>query len=87
MIKEAIRLIPETSGEETPFMQKTPFAGQPACKIEAMTRHLDNPGPLFDELLLPGGWTSDLRDRLPNPAEGSDGPDRSDGPDGSRGKQ
>ena len=52
------RLIPETSGEETPFMHKAPFAWQLACKIEAMERHRDDPpGPWFEELLQPGGWT------------------------------
>ncbi len=35
------------------------------CKRESMERHLDDvPGPWFDELLQPGGWISDLRDRL-----------------------
>ncbi len=62
------RLIPETSGEETPFMHKAPFAWQLRCKIEAMSRHRnDPPGPWFEELQQPGGWTSDLRDRLPPP--------------------
>ena len=59
------RLIPETSGEETTFMHKAPFWWQLKCKLEAMERHIDDPpGPWFDELLQPGGWTSDLRDRL-----------------------
>ena len=59
------RLIPETSGEETPYMHKAPFGWQLKCKLESMARHVDDPpGPWFDELLQPGGWTSDLRDQL-----------------------
>ena len=60
------RLIPETSGEETTFMYKTPFAHQLACKLESMARHRDDPpGPWFGELEQPGGWTSDLREEMP----------------------
>ena len=59
------RLIPETSGEETTYMHKAPFAWQLGNKIAAMERHLgDSPGPWFEELEQAGGWTSDLRDRL-----------------------
>ena len=59
------RLIPETSGEETTYMHKAPFAWQLACKLQAMERHLDDPpGPWFEELEQPGGWTSDLANQL-----------------------
>ena len=37
-------------------------------KMDRMKRHIDDPpGPWFEELLQPGGWTSDLRDQLPEP--------------------
>jgi len=46
-------------------MHKAPFSWQLTCKLESMARHLhEAPGPWFDELLQPGGWTSDLRDGL-----------------------
>jgi hypothetical protein len=58
-------LIPETSGEETTYMHKAPFSWQLACKIQGMERHRDDPpGPWFDELTQPGGWTSDLAPQL-----------------------
>ena len=69
------RLIPETSGEETTYMHKAPFAWQLKAKIESMERHLDDPpGPWFDELLQPGGWTSDQRDELDALAAGGGDP-------------
>ncbi|MBC8443452.1 hypothetical protein H8D79_01860 [PVC group bacterium] len=52
------RLIPETSGEETTYMHKAPFSHQLTCKLESMVRHRDDPpGPWFDEIEQPGGWT------------------------------
>jgi hypothetical protein len=36
-----------------------------------MEGHMDDPpGPWFDELTQPGGWTSDLRDKLPELSTG-----------------
>jgi hypothetical protein len=59
-------LIPTTSGVETTYMLKAPLAHQFRRKLIAMQRHLDDPpGPWFEELKQPGGWTSDLRDKLP----------------------
>ncbi|OGV67567.1 MAG: hypothetical protein A3K19_13475 [Lentisphaerae bacterium RIFOXYB12_FULL_65_16] len=59
------RLIPVTSGEETTYMIKAPLAHSLGCKLESMARHRDDaPGPWFEELLQPGGWTSDLRAQL-----------------------
>ncbi len=76
-------LIPVTSGEETPFMIKAPLAHQLHCKIESMKRHRnDPPGPWFDELEQPGGWTSDLRPKLdesfpPTPGPAPEQPEES----------
>ncbi|MGD9496275.1 MAG: hypothetical protein AB7Y46_08190 [Armatimonadota bacterium] len=54
-------LIPSTSGIETTFMLRAPVWYLLQLKLAAMQRHLDDPpGPWFDELLQPGGWTSDL---------------------------
>ncbi|MCK5803361.1 MAG: hypothetical protein KAI66_11035, partial [Lentisphaeria bacterium] len=62
----ASHLIPVTSGEETTYMIKAPLGHQFQCKIDSMLRHReDSPGPWFEELGQPGGWTSDLRDKLP----------------------
>ena len=59
-------LIPVTSGEETTYMIKAPLGHQFQCKTDSMLRHRDDPpGPWFDELEQAGGWTSDLRDKLP----------------------
>jgi len=61
-------LIPVTSWEETPFIHRAPFSHLLKLKLDRMERHLaDPPGPWFDELKQPGGWTSDLRDKLPEP--------------------
>ncbi|MGC9317644.1 MAG: hypothetical protein ACP5KN_06345 [Armatimonadota bacterium] len=54
-------LIPATSMVETPFMLRAPLWYLLELKLTAMQRHInDPPGPWFDELLQPGGWTSDL---------------------------
>jgi len=54
-------LLPSTSGIETTFMLRAPVWYLLQLKLAAMQRHLDDPpGPWFDELLRPGGWTSDL---------------------------
>ncbi|MEA3401042.1 MAG: hypothetical protein U9R79_07335 [Armatimonadota bacterium] len=54
-------LIPATSGIETTFMLRAPLWYLLELKLAAMERHIDDPpGPWFDELLQPGGWTSDL---------------------------
>ncbi len=59
-------LIPATSGIETTFMLRAPLWYLLELKVAAMRRHInDGPGPWFDELLQPGGWTSDLE--LPEP--------------------
>jgi len=61
-------LIPTTSWEETPFSFRTPLSHLLRLKIDRMERHIDDPpGPWFRELEQPGGWTSDLRDRIPQP--------------------
>lgn len=61
-------LIPVTSGVETTFLHRAPFSYLLKLKIDRMKRHLnDPPGPWFEELLQPGGWTSDLRDQIPEP--------------------
>lgn len=60
-------LIPVTSGEETPYMFKAPLTHLLQRKIATMQQHIDDvPGPWFAELNQPGGWTSDLHDRLPS---------------------
>lgn len=61
-------LIPVTSWEETTFIHRAPLSHLLRLKLDRMQRHLDDPpGPWFDELKQPGGWTSDLRDKLPEP--------------------
>ena len=61
-------LIPVTSWEETTFIHRAPFSHLLKLKLGRMERHLDDPpGPWFDELKQPGGWTSDLRDKVPEP--------------------
>ncbi|MFC1558502.1 hypothetical protein ACFL40_04015 [candidate division KSB1 bacterium] len=58
-------LIPVSSGEETVFMIKAPLEHQLERKLLAMERHVnDTPGPWFEELKQPGGWTSDLKSDL-----------------------
>ncbi len=60
-------LIPVTSWEETTFIHRAPLSHLLKLKLDRMQRHLDDrPGPWFDELKQPGGWTSDLRDKLPD---------------------
>ena len=54
-------IFPETSCEETTYMFKAPLTHLLECKIKVMESHFDDtPGPWFDELTQPGGWTSDL---------------------------
>ena len=61
-------LIPVTSWEETTFIHRAPLSHLLKLKLDRMERHLnDPPGPWFDELKQSGGWTSDLRDKLPEP--------------------
>ena len=59
-------LIPTTSWEETTYMHRAPLSHLLKLKLDRMERHIDDPpGPWFRELEMPGGWTSDLRNRLP----------------------
>ena len=61
-------LIPVTSWEETTFIHRAPLSHLLKLKLNRMERHMDDPpGPWFDELKQPGGWTSDLRNKLPEP--------------------
>lgn len=54
-------LLPATSCVETTYMLRAPVSYLLELKVAAMRRHTDDgPGPWFDELLQPGGWTSDL---------------------------
>ena len=54
-------LFPVTSGEETPYVYRAPLSHLLRLKLGVMERHVeDPPGPWFDELEQPGGWTSDL---------------------------
>jgi hypothetical protein len=53
-------LLPSTSGIETTYMLRAPISHLLRQKLISMERHFDDaPGPWFDELLQPGGWTSD----------------------------
>ena len=55
-------LFPVTSGEETPYIFRAPLSHLLRMKVRVMEDHVnDAPGPWFDELSQPGGWTSDLR--------------------------
>lgn len=59
-------LIPVTSGVETTFIHRAPFSHLLKLKLDRMQKHIDDiPGPWFDELNQPGGWTSDLRNNIP----------------------
>ncbi len=59
------KLIQVTSGVETTFIHRAPFSHLLKLKLDRMVRHMDDPpGPWFDELTQPGGWTSDLHDKL-----------------------
>ena len=60
-------LIPTTSWEETTYIHRSPLSHLLKLKLGRMERHIDDPpGPWFRELEQPGGWTSDLRGKLPD---------------------